>query len=71
MFVIEKVEDTDNKGKIKSCDDPREMKTYVYIKAYKFIVALFTVTEKQEQLKCPKTGERIRCGVSIQWNITP
>lgn len=36
---------------------PREMKTYVHIKMYKwmFIAALFTIVEKWQQLKYPST----------------
>ena len=35
------------------------MKTYVYTKASKFIIALFKTTGKWKQLRCPKTDEKV------------
>lgn len=48
---------------------PREMKTYVHTKIWKWMSTntLFITTKKLKQLKCPLINEQTKCGISISF----
>lgn len=50
----------------------QEMETYIYTKTWRliFIASLFIIAQSLKLSKYPSKDECLKCGTSIQWNVT-